>query len=143
MNGRERFPDPRAPGVAVGVTETMVHELVHEFYARIRKDETLGPIFNAEIRDWPKHLDTMCAFWSSVALMTGRYKGNPMAMHSRLPGLTRALFERWLTLFRETTADVCTPGAAEFFVLRSERIAQSLQMGIALHRGQSLLEPLG
>lgn len=38
-------PDPRSPGAAVGVTEPMIHALVHGFYDAIRTDPMLGPIF--------------------------------------------------------------------------------------------------
>ncbi len=33
-------------------TEEEVVSLVHSFYARIRQDEVLGPIFNGLITDW-------------------------------------------------------------------------------------------
>lgn len=126
--------DPRAPGVAAGVTEPMIRELVHTFYGRVRADEVLGPIFDAHINDWPPHLERMCAFWSSVTLMSGRYKGQPMVMHARIPGIDGPHFARWLALFRDTAAEVCPADAAALFVDRAERIAQSLQIGIALHR---------
>ena len=112
----------------------MIHELVHAFYARVRQDPTLGPIFDAAIDDWPSHLDKMCAFWSSVTLMSGRYKGHPMRAHAKLSGIGRAHFDQWLAIFRETTSEVCAPETAAFFIDRAERIAQSLQIGIALHR---------
>jgi hypothetical protein len=38
----------------------------------------------------------MCAFWSSVTLMTGRYHGTPMARHAPLP-IDADHFDRWLT----------------------------------------------
>jgi truncated hemoglobin YjbI len=47
--------------------------LVQRFYDRVRVDEVLGPIFATRIKDWEPHLERMWAFWSSVALMTGRY----------------------------------------------------------------------
>ena len=56
-----------------GITEAMIERLVHAFYTKVRADEVLGPVFDARIRDWEPHLSRMCAFWSSVALMTGRY----------------------------------------------------------------------
>src|SRR5687767_2738790 len=74
-----------APGAAAGVTEPMIEMLVHAFYGRVREHEILGPIFNARIDDWPEHLAKLCDFWSSVTLMTGRFKGSPMAAHSRAP----------------------------------------------------------
>ncbi|MGB8622216.1 MAG: group III truncated hemoglobin, partial [Paracoccaceae bacterium] len=71
----------------------------------------LGPIFAARITDWAPHLERMCAFWSSVALMTRRYHGAPIAARAGLP-VTWAHFERWLALFRETAHEVCTHAGA-------------------------------
>jgi hemoglobin len=132
-----RAPHPKAAGTEAGVTEPMIRELVHAFYAAVRRDAVLGPIFEAAVEDWDAHLETMCTFWSSVMLMTGRYKGQPMAVHARLPQIGKSHFERWLTLFRATAARVCPAEAARLFVDRAERIAQSLQIGIALHRQAS------
>lgn len=134
-----REPHARAPGIDAGVTEAMICELVQTFYARVRRDPLIGPIFNARVEDWPAHLDKLCAFWSSVTLMTGRYKGAPMQVHAALPDVSREHFERWLALFRATAEDVCPAGASRLFVDRSERIAESLQLGIALHRGESIV----
>src|ERR1043166_4796338 len=78
-----------------GIDETMIERLVHAFYAKVRADAVLGPTFEARIRDWEPHLAQMCAFWSSVALMTGRYHGAPMPKHLVLPG-DAVLFARWL-----------------------------------------------
>lgn len=129
-----RDPHPKAPGIEAGVTELMIRDLVHEFYARVREDAVLGPIFNAKIDDWDAHLDKLCAFWSSVTLMTGRYKGTPMKAHAELPQIGPEHFRQWLALFRTTASEVC-PAAAALFADRAERIAESLQMGIAIHRG--------
>ncbi|WP_374470115.1 group III truncated hemoglobin [Phenylobacterium sp.] len=125
-----------APGAAAGVTEAMIHRLVHAFYGRVRADAVLAPIFDAAIADWEPHLDRMCDFWSSVTLMTGRFKGQPMAAHLRLAGLEAAHFDRWLELFRETAREVCPPPAAAVFIGRAEMIAQSFQLGLAHSRGE-------
>lgn len=38
--------------------------MVDTFYAEVREDDLLGPIFNRIIKDnWSKHLDTMYRFW--------------------------------------------------------------------------------
>lgn len=127
---------PKAPGRAAGVTEPMIRDLVHAFYAEVRRDPLLGPIFNARVRDWPEHLDKLCAFWSSVVLMTGRYKGRPMPVHIAIPEISRAHFERWLALFRTTAKAVCPEPAARLFIDRAERIAESLHLGLCLHRAE-------
>jgi hemoglobin len=119
------------------VTEEMIHTLVHTFYAKIRKDPALGPIFNRVIayEAWPAHLEKMCDFWSSVTLMSGRFKGNPMAKHIQVGDIRPTHFARWLHLFADTAREVCPPEAAQVFVEKSEMIAKSLQYGIELHRG--------
>ena len=126
-----------APGVAAGVTEPMIHELVHAFYAKVRGDPALGPVFNRVIAgDWDAHLAKMCDFWSSVLLMSGRFKGAPMAAHAAIPELRATHFARWLHLFSLTAIELCPPDAAALFVAKSEMIAESLQLGIAAHRGE-------
>ena len=117
-----------------GIHDAMIERLVRAFYARVRTDALLGPIFAARIRDWEPHLQRMCAFWSSVALMTGRYHGTPMARHLPLPVDARH-FDRWLALFQDTARDVCPPAAEQHFVERAQRIAESLELGIAGHHG--------
>ncbi|MGB8623601.1 MAG: group III truncated hemoglobin, partial [Paracoccaceae bacterium] len=79
---------------------------------------------------WAPHLERMCAFWSSVALMTGRYHGAPVAAHAGLP-VTWAHFERWLALFGETAHEVCPPVGAAHVIERAERIARSLHIAAA------------
>ncbi|WP_121060804.1 group III truncated hemoglobin [Chachezhania antarctica] len=113
-----------------GLDEDVLRELVHGFYDKVRRDPMLGPIFADRIDDWDPHLDRMVAFWSSVALMTGRYHGRPVPKHMPLP-IGEAHFDRWLTLFRETAHEVCSPAGAELVIERAERIAQSLRMAVA------------
>ena len=138
MTSEARSPTRVGPGVAAGVTEDMIHQVVHAFYATVRKDPAIGPIFNRVIpeADWPAHLAKLCDFWSSVLLMTGRFKGTPMAAHARIPDLHTPHFARWLQLFRQTVEALCPPTAAALFVARSEMIAQSLQLGMAVSRGE-------
>lgn len=125
------------PGLAVGVTEPMIREVVHAFYAKVRADPALGPIFNRAIGDgWDTHLAKLCDFWSSVLLMTGRFKGSPMTAHSRLADIRPTHFARWLHLFEQTAEQLCPPEAAALFVARSQMIARSLQLGIAVSRGE-------
>ena len=123
-------PDLSAAIMAeTGLDEAVLARLVHSFYARVRDDAVLGPIFAARISDWGPHLERMVAFWSSVALMTGRYHGRPVPAHTPLP-IDAAHFERWLRLFRETAREVCTPAGAAHVILRAERIARSLHIAV-------------
>jgi hemoglobin len=122
---------------ATGIDETMIDRLVRHFYALVRGDPVIGPIFEARIADWEPHLQRMCAFWSSVALMTGRYHGQPMLVHLPMPVDARH-FDRWLALFEEAAREICPVAAAEHFIERARRIASSLELGIAFGKGVPL-----
>ena len=110
------------------IDEAMIRKLVDDFYDRIRSDPLLAPIFASRVTDWPAHLGTMYDFWSGVALMSGRYKGKPVLKHAPMT-LGKTDFAPWLHLFRESADAVCTPAAAEFFIARAERVAESPQVG--------------
>ena len=118
-----------------GIDEAMIHRLVHAFYDRVRDDALIGPIFTSRVHDWDAHLARLCTFWSSVALMSGAYHGQPMMVHMPLP-VDTAHFNRWLELFAATAHEVCPPAAAAHFLERAHRIADSLEMGIAAHKGE-------
>ena len=119
---------------ATGIDEAMIDALVEGFYARVRDDDLIGPVFAARIEDWSPHLAQMKLFWSSVALSTGVYQGRPMPKHLPLP-IDARHFDRWLELFRQTARALCPPVAAIHFIERAERIAQSLELGIAGSNG--------
>lgn len=129
-----------------GIDEAMIDRLVRTFYGKVREDALLGPVFDARIADWEPHLQRMCAFWSSVALMSGVYHGRPMEKHLPLPVDARH-FDRWLSLFEDSAHESCPPVAAEHFVERAHRVAESLELGIAgqnrvlLMKGERLRRP--
>ena len=118
-----------------GLDEDILRKLVHRFYDRVRADAVLGPIFADRIADWPVHLERMVDFWSSVALMTGRYQGAPKPKHLPLP-VEGEHFDRWLNLFRQTAQEVCPPVCAVRLIERAERIASSIHMNILDARGR-------
>jgi hemoglobin len=123
-----------------GIDEAMIDRLVRSFYDRAQRDLLIGSIFARHVTDWEDHYARLRDFWSSVALMSGRYHGRPMAKHWPL-GLGTAHFNRWLELFCATAQEVCPPAAAAFFIDRAHRIADSLEMGIATQRGEIIAPP--
>jgi hemoglobin len=117
--------------VASGLTEEELRTLVGRFYARVREDAVLGPVFDSAVSDWPGHLETLTAFWSSVMLTTGRYKGSPVATHLRhASAIEPAMFDRWLALWGETARELLAPGPAAAVVEKAERIAESLKLAL-------------
>lgn len=132
---REAAAERRAAATArlreqTGIDEAMIDALVETFYAKVRDDDLIGPVFAARIEDWGPHLAQMKLFWSSVALSTGVYQGRPVPKHLPLP-IDAAHFDRWLALFEATTRELCPPVAAAHFLERARRIAESLELGVA------------
>jgi hemoglobin len=115
-------------------TEEEVTRLVHGFYANVRRDAVLGPVFDEHVRDWDRHLPTMVDFWSGALRGTARFRGTPMPKHAALPGLSIELFQRWLALFEKTTATLGNPAMAARANELAGRIAESLWYGYQLHR---------
>ena len=109
------------------IDDAGLERLVALFYARVRKDAELGPIFNGAISDWPGHMEKLAAFWSSVMLTSGRYKGNPMSAHLKhRDSISPELFERWLTIWNRTTKELMSPDVAAALQAKAARIAESL-----------------
>lgn len=122
------------------LSEPLVRQVVEQFYIKARRDPVIGPVFNRVIppEAWPRHLDTITDFWSSMLLGTGTYGGRPMPRHMAIPELSDAHFMRWLALFRQTAEQLCPPDIAQLFIERSERIGNSFRMNIAMRRGEDI-----
>jgi hemoglobin len=113
------------------ITEETLKALVTAFYARVRQDPELGPIFNDVISDWPHHLSKLTDFWHSVMLTSGRFKGNPMLKHmTHRARMNPEHFTRWLALWRQATDELMPPAAAAALQAKAERIGESLQLAL-------------
>ena len=115
-------------------TEAEVAMLVNTFYTKVRADGELAPIFDAHVSDWDLHLGKMVDFWSSALRGTARYRGGPMPKHVALPGLSLELFQQWLKLFRETTAEMGNSALETRADDLAQRVAQSLWYGYQMYR---------
>ena len=96
-----------SPTPPLELTRDSLHRLVHTFYADVRADPELGPVFAAAIGDhWDSHLDRMVEFWCTVMLGTHSFKGNVYAKHVALKdtaGVDPKHFLRWITLWHRHT----------------------------------------
>jgi hemoglobin len=119
----------------MSLTESQLAGLVNAFYAKVREDDFIGPVFNGAVHDWPDHLKTLASFWSGVMLKTGDYRGNPMSAHAKhVAEISPPIFVRWLELWRETTNEMFAPEDAAVLQERATRIGQSLQFGLDFER---------
>ncbi len=114
-----------------GIDEPQLEVLIPRFYARVREDALIGPVFDGAIADWDDHLEKLIAFWSSVMLTSGRYKGNPVAAHMKHLGeITPPMFDRWLALWAEVTDETLPASAAAALQDKAARIAESLKLAL-------------
>ena len=126
------------------ITEATIRVLVDSFYARVRRDPTLGPVFSAAIAEesWPAHFEKMYSFWSSVMLTSGRYKGNPVAIHGKVAGVAPSMFGNWLDLFEAAADELFVPNVAGRLVSAARRIAESLKLALFFRPDQAWPEDL-
>jgi len=116
---------------AATIDEAQLEALVPCFYARVRDDALIGPVFDGAVADWDDHFEKLIAFWSSVMLTSGRYKGNPVAAHMQhRSAITPPMFDRWLSLWAEVTDEILPVSAAAEFQARASRIAESLKLAL-------------
>lgn len=117
-------------------TEDDVRALVDEFYAAIREDALLNPIFTDVAKvDWEHHLPKMYAFWGGLIFGRSGYVGQPFAAHVKLP-VERAHFTRWVALFHATVDRLFSGAGAR----RAKDAAASIAHTFALRMG--LINPM-
>jgi len=121
-------------------TEADIELLVDRFYEKVRKDGTLGPVFNTIIGDdWSHHMPLLYRFWSTILLGGPGYSGNVIGKHieidRRMP-LSEAHYERWLQLWGETTGQLFAGEKAAEAQKRAGLMMQLIRFKIeAAHKG--------
>lgn len=79
-----------------------IKQMVNSFYANVRKDELIGPIFNDKLLDrWEPHLQKMYGFWQTILFDVRAYSGMPFPPHKQLP-VDKTHFDRWIAIFNTT-----------------------------------------
>ena len=120
------------------ITPENIRKLVMSFYAKIIKDDTVGPFFIAKLGDdmsnehWVTHLEVIVGFWTSLALGKPTYSGSLFLPHTQLGDLKRETFEQWLKLFAETLDEVYVKAIADKFKERSIIIAGNFMRNLMI-----------
>lgn len=86
-------------------------KLVTAFYADVRQHAVLGPVFNAQIDDWPEHLEKITEFWSLQTGGPSRYRGGFGMAHLPL-NLKPEHFQQWLALWEFNNSRRLAPAEA-------------------------------
>lgn len=119
-----------------------VQELVHTFYAKIRKDAILGPIFNGIITDWEEHLSLLTDFWETQLFLKRKYFGNPIVAHQEVDdkmnqGVTAEHFGIWMNYWFATIDELFDGDTAWIAKNRARQMNTMLFMKIFEHRKQA------
>ena len=113
--------------------------LVNKFYAKVRKNELLGPIFYKSVNDWDAHIQHLTTFWESSLFMTRKlehhYKGNPLEVHVKVDkenenAITELHFGIWLNLWIATLDESYEGENAENAKRRARKMATFMYMNI-------------
>jgi len=115
-----------------------VRLLVDTFYAAIRQDDLLGPIFNDRIPEslWPAHLTKLTDFWETNLFAVRRFKGNPSRKHVDVDRhmhftLTKDHFDHWLELWFATVDSLFEGPRAEQAKFAAGKMATA-QFGVVV-----------
>jgi hemoglobin len=111
-----------------------ISKLLRHFYADVRQDPLIGPIFNAQIEDWNHHLKIIASFWETVIGGPSTY-ARPMPMMHLPLSLRKEDFERWLFLWQANCRAQLPSDVAKEMIDLAGHIAQRLRMilGISTH----------
>lgn len=116
-----------------------VAALVRRFYAKVRTDETLAPIFNNSITDWEEHLEKLTDFWT-LQLFGGKiYNGNPIKVHQEVDDRSQHIttayhFGTWLNLWFETIDAGFTGENADTLKRRARKMQTVLMVAMYENR---------
>lgn len=108
-------------------TREDIELLVKSFYSKVRKNETLGYIFDDIIKiDWDHHVPILVDFWETILLDTSSYTRNAMGEHFKVNQkikLESFHFATWLNLFDSTVDEYFEGEKANLAKKRAHSIA--------------------
>lgn len=131
---------PRIP-----ITRPQIEEVVKHFYARVRMDPVLGPLFigilSTDPEIWHTHEAKIANFWANAILHERSYDGNPMLVHSGISAIEPDMFTNWLALFDHTLSAKLPPDIALQWSTLAHRIGRGLRMGLDLQKHRDAAPP--
>lgn len=104
--------------------------LLRHFYADVRQHQEIGPIFAAQIHNWPAHLEKIADFWSGATGGPVLYKG-PMPFKHISLGVEEKHFTAWLDLWQRHCHAHLSPAEATQLTALAEAIGVRLRQIVA------------
>ena len=118
-----------------------IHQLVSTSYSKIRKDDLLGPIFNAHIESdmWPEHINQLTDFWETNLFGMPKFKGNPTKKHIKVDEksdhtISQLHFGKWLQLWVETVNALFVGANAEKAIYMARKMSTGQYISMWQHR---------
>jgi len=116
-----------------------IKHLVVAFYKKVRKHNTLGPIFNQIISDWEGHFELLTDFWETQLFLNRKYHGNPVSSHQVVDekmnnSVTLEHFGLWLNIWFETIDELYEGETAWIAKNRAQKMSTMLFLKIFEHR---------
>ncbi|HEX6914453.1 MAG TPA: group III truncated hemoglobin [Chitinophagaceae bacterium] len=116
-----------------------IEQLVNTFYDKVKENQVIGHFFTDVVKvDWDKHLPKMYEFWQGIVFGSSSFSGNPIQTHKAVHALqafSKADFDEWLRLFRETVDQLFEGEKAEGIKQRAASIATVMQLKV-IHNNQ-------
>jgi hemoglobin len=104
-----------------------ISNLLRHFYAHVRQDPLIGPVFNAQIKDWKEHLDIIASFWETL-IGGPRTYARPMPMRHVPLRLREEHFERWLFIWQANCWAQLPPYVAREMIDLAHHIGGKLRL---------------
>jgi hemoglobin len=113
-------------------TREDITKLIIQFYEQVKKDSTIGFIFNEVVNmNWEVHIPIIVDFWETILLDNPVYKKNAMEIHydlnKRIP-LQQKHFSQWLLLFYSSVDNLFTGKTATLAKTRAKSIAAVMEL---------------
>lgn len=122
------------------VSEAQIRQVADRFYARVRADPDLAPIFHETIGTnaaiWDAHITKITCFWRNALLREPVYSGNPMLVHSGISAIEPEHFTIWLGIFDQVLDETLPPKTAARWSHIAHRIGRGLSLGLASTRAR-------
>ena len=131
---RAPSPNPPPPEGAITLYERLggrpgISRLIKWFYARVRFEPDLEPIFNEHVEKWSEHLETLIDFWCTQVGGPATYRSG-MGRHFKLQ-LGPEHFGTWLRVWEQNCRDLLQEREAAEMIRLAHSIADDLQRMIA------------
>lgn len=124
----------------IDVTQAQIAQVADRFYARVRADPTLSPIFHETIgydaAIWEAHIAKITRFWRNALLREPVYDGNPMLAHSGISAIKPEHFTIWLGIFDQVLDEVLPAEDAVRWSHIAHRIGRGLSLGLETTRAR-------